>query len=558
LCALPVILTIFAFALNAGVAAAEEPVLEPSGEVSASSASTELPAELPHDFLVSDTQNYREKFLAKSIGHFRQIAGADLILTVKEAATHKLYQAAKIRAKRIAYFLKFDLNGDFKVTRDELANSIFLDSGFSIIAKRQVPSLMTTDSDLNGQISMEEMSNSAMFSKRSWGIPKINADNYLAIDPNKDGNLSIDELEKYLIKNFARWDTNGNHTIDLAERTLLTNQVAKAQRQNYKLVRQTIITKQCVLPKPKTMKIIYIGAAYAGRISTATVAGQDKKTETTNIYVEPGTEPIYVVAASLVPMIWNVTGATKRIERFVITSSVPTVDYAGGGVVGLKKEQVHIPLSGACPQVATGISPLKIKNVTEQYLKILGVKFSAKFMHKTMPFLALPSGKSTSSPYDTVSGETTTDSRFNLNQMDGSLDKTVPQNISPAQKHYYYSHLNKFHRDQPYGVGEIDPTTVIANGSVEHYKVLPGLAGILQLIREGRIEVRNWRVYYVKKEIPQFPAGLNGGNSVAFVFAKGIAAPKGNAGHSCVFMEETGKPHPDMDPHNCSRFNLTK
>ena len=96
--------------------------------------------------------------------------------------------------------------------------------------------------------------------------------------------------------------------------------------------------------------------------------------------------------------------------------------------------------------------------------------------------------------------------------------------------------LLRFH---PEGVQEIDPRTVVASAPVERYVVLPEEAGLSQLEQEGAITRTSPQEFLVHKHI-QFPAGLNGAHPVMFRIRKGVPAPHGDPGHSCVTLEETG------------------
>lgn len=100
---------------------------------------------------------------------------------------------------------------------------------------------------------------------------------------------------------------------------------------------------------------------------------------------------------------------------------------------------------------------------------------------------------------------------------------------------------SEFRRFNPGGVADIQADQVLAPGLVEDYVVLPGHAGLLQLMNEGRIERLLDGIYLIKKPIARFPAGLTGSGSVTFMLGKGVPMPAGSSGHSCVLSEETGK-----------------
>jgi hypothetical protein len=94
-------------------------------------------------------------------------------------------------------------------------------------------------------------------------------------------------------------------------------------------------------------------------------------------------------------------------------------------------------------------------------------------------------------------------------------------------------------RFYPGGVIEIDAATVVASMPAARYEVLPNQAGLLQLVQAGAL-ARNGRGEYLIKQKIRFPAELNGAHSVRFLLLRGVPAPDGDPGHSCVIVEETG------------------
>jgi hypothetical protein len=92
--------------------------------------------------------------------------------------------------------------------------------------------------------------------------------------------------------------------------------------------------------------------------------------------------------------------------------------------------------------------------------------------------------------------------------------------------------LNRF----PAGVARIDASQVIGEITARPYEVLPGVAGLDQLVREGAIEHKGWDTYYIKKAI-RLPGDLD---MAEFVVLKGVPEPTGTKGMVCVVSQETG------------------
>ena len=103
----------------------------------------------------------------------------------------------------------------------------------------------------------------------------------------------------------------------------------------------------CVMPKASdAAKVVLFGAYQVEAISSATIGFQDVAVGVGNVTVEPGNEPLYLVLVSFRPTIWRFYGATERIERLVLTSTM-----TGGGSSSAKDK----PLVGA-----TGIAAERI------------------------------------------------------------------------------------------------------------------------------------------------------------------------------------------------------
>jgi hypothetical protein len=83
------------------------------------------------------------------------------------------------------------------------------------------------------------------------------------------------------------------------------------------------------------------------------------------------------------------------------------------------------------------------------------------------------------------------------------------------------------------GAGAGEPASV-AGARAEAYQVLPGYAGLAQLVGRGSLQVMDNGDFRVRSAIPRYPAGLTGAHAVRFQLAQGVSAPTGAPGHSCV------------------------
>ena len=101
------------------------------------------------------------------------------------------------------------------------------------------------------------------------------------------------------------------------------------------------------MPKPSAAaKVVLIGSDETTAVSTVTIGSQDVAVGVGTITVEPGTEPIYLVVTSYRPTIWRLYGAVARIERLVLTSTMPApakdvpADKPLVGATGVPAERV--------------------------------------------------------------------------------------------------------------------------------------------------------------------------------------------------------------------------
>jgi hypothetical protein len=93
-----------------------------------------------------------------------------------------------------------------------------------------------------------------------------------------------------------------------------------------------------------------------------------------------------------------------------------------------------------------------------------------------------------------------------------------------------------FARNEPAGVVRIDAAAVVANRPAVAYEVLPGAAGLIQLMESGAIEKNRQGEFLIKRKI-RWPARLPDGK---FLILKGVPMPDGDPRGSRVASEDTG------------------
>ncbi len=242
--------------------------------------------------------------------------------------------------------------------------------------------------------------------------------------------------------------------------------------------------------------LILLGAYDGSAMSNVTILGQDKETTAEEIFIGEGAEPIYLVITSFDNMIWRVSGATARIRKVVLSSASGRKNgIVGSGVTGVHQSKVSF---------------LRNPENCIQYFR----KRDSDEAEQAKGILRSITGR-------------------NPDQIIGT------ETLNFAKSNGLYGDIIGRSRAQ---LIEFDPADVVSETSAELYEVLPGEAGLSQLIREGkieRVEPKRYRddEFFINEKI-RFPTGLYGANSVTFYISEDVPRPIGRPGHSTVCSVE--------------------
>lgn len=475
------------------------------GSAHAQAGNGDIP--LVPSILIQGIASYREAYIAQLFQPFRQAAGPDQILTSEDVEREKARAVAQRRASFITMFFSADIDSDNRLTGDELG---------SRLQPSDIPRLKLEawDGNRDGTVTLDEALAYAKSQAEMDPIPgrNLQLQALLELDPNKDGKLTAAELEQLGRAAFAAYDMDGDGFLSASETANLGRDRSKAM--NELNLRQQIGT--CNFPKVGANEKLYVIGSYeAGTLSTVSVVGQDKETETAEINIEDGDGQIYIAASSYTPMIWRVTGHVERISRFAASAG------GGVGVVGVPKDKLVLVGKGEClPRLRDG--NIDVQPSFRGIAASLGKPVDGLFQAYTVPKVTLPSDAISPTAWDpNKESKKRPSMTFSL----GGLKPTDGDTLASLQ------------RFSPGGVVVIDPATVIASGIAEKYQVLPQEAGLLQLLQDGSLSKRGRSGYVIEKPIPRFPAGLAGSHSVRFFLADGVPRPAGNPGHSSVTAE---------------------
>lgn len=286
----------------------------------------------------------------------------------------------------------------------------------------------------------------------------------------------------------------------------------------------------CGLPAPSARAQIALLSAYEGQaLSSVTIGSQDIEVRTASVTIAPGDQPLYVVITSFRPVIWRFTGATNRVERAVLISkqNMPDGINAEGsnlaGATGLPASRVFFPSRPGClryfkdaPSVSSTLASGRIRSETGRMPDIVAARYGVSSF-------TLPSGEIQSASAD----------MFKI------MSALVSRTFMPLRGQSHNDLDYEVERFYPGGVVSLDADSVVASATPSPYMVLPGKAGLQQLVKQGALEYHGGD-FFIRRKI-RFPAELTGAIAVNFVLGKGVPQPDGDPGHSCIVSEATGE-----------------
>ena len=261
--------------------------------------------------------------------------------------------------------------------------------------------------------------------------------------------------------------------------------------------------KNCNLMQPsRGAKIVRLSAYEGEQLSNISLAGQDEETTTSEIRIEPGKEPLFIIASSYEAQIWRFTGAVGRIEHVILSAwQKNPFGQPAAGLTGTGKTKLSVTtpdcIGGYYKPADNGIIEKEFgrqPDVSASVYGLAGMSVPSKAEYKLKP----------SRP--------------------ASLASTSGRNVEGAWK--------AFTRFTPAGVFQFNPAEVVVKGKAERYEVLPHQAGLVQLLLSGAIQASG-DGYIVRKPM-RFPGSMGGAHSTTFIVPVGVPMPTGSRSHNCV------------------------
>ncbi len=406
---------------------------------------------------------------------------------------------------------------------------------------------MAADVDHDGRITYEEAMKFAdptpQDASRLDRISSL-ARQFLQFAPEGKKAVALSDVETAAVEFFRKADTDTDGVISDAELKAVRLQMQAALRaaappaqnraEERGLLPRENMTTLCPMPKPSdAAKLVLVGTNESEALSNVAIGSQDVAVGVGNIAVEPGNEPIYLVVTSFRPTIWRLYGATERIERLVLTSTMPAPTKALPankplvGAVGLPADRITFLEQTKCVGHFTALNTRQASFAAIAVRIDTGRDVGTSAGLYSLSDVSVPSG----AVHGSTHGKLVIVSKGPV-----TIRGDDPNIILENDRSGIDIDLKRFY---PGGVVELDPARVVASMPVERYDVLPGRAGLAQLVKAGKLEVKDGE-FLIKQKI-RFPAGLTETDAMNFRLLRGVPKPDGNPGDSKVIFDETGE-----------------
>jgi len=267
----------------------------------------EAPGDVPDILLARlNTGAVREQFVAQQLGTLRAFDRNNDGLDRDDVTLAGEMARAQARANSVGEMLAQDLNGDFKVTREEMLRVAQGDPQSRI--RHAKASLERFDTNGDGVITLAEAAAGA----RDVGSDR-DGSALLAIDPNRDGRLTVVELQAEAERTFDSVDRNGDRRISAEEYAVVADRIRE--------INMLQSAPACAMPEvPAGARLLVYGGYDSNALSSASIGGSGEETGLVDVRIEAGSEPLYLVLTSYESLVWRFSGATGRVAHVVVSS----------------------------------------------------------------------------------------------------------------------------------------------------------------------------------------------------------------------------------------------
>lgn len=369
----------------------------------------------------------------------------------------------------------------------------------------------------------------------------------LEADANNDGILAFDEIVAAIDEKIPAlkdsgdnastlfaFDIDGDGVVTQKEIVDRVNEIADNPPDSRSAAPASAGSKsadnRCEFPTvPPEAELVFLSGRGGAMVSNIAVGGLESTSSLARLVVEEGEKPLFVIASSFDPVVWSFEGATDRVIGFFARPGQQG-NPPGIGVVGLDREKVSFLSDLRCMNYIT--------SSTDGKARIAVAKLATETRHNVDHVIVGPRVGDVHIP----SGEKVETARDRVAALRKHLDEVYPPQSTvlpgPEAREIYEQIKRAMVEMEDEKWPKVDVGAVVAPGPVAEYAVLPGKAGLEQLVKSGAVTLTSDDYYIVEKDIPGFPAGLHGSDAVRFIIAKGVKMPAGDPGHSKVFVED--------------------
>lgn len=449
----------------------------------------------------------------------------DGVATVEAIRIFRLRNDAHNRSRALSQFLRFDLDGDGQIDKDEIASlSPYLPANQR---SELTLAIVENDKDADGELSAQEISAAAnnVVSIKNNLRRSDQFEAIMSFDLDQDGQVTLPEIAKVI----ASVDTSA-----------VASTRSTIRRDNTPAV-------LCKIPKPAdNAEVVFLSGYEGDTLTTLAVSGQNKPTTVGTVTIHSGDKPLYIFATAYSSIVWQFKGDTDRIQQVIVQARAANGN-AGAAVAGVPGDKVKFTQIGTCLDGSITKRNAKEDAKIEGLANWLGREFDHIVVNYKIAGFQVPPGVEASveaflkRPYENPISFSLGERSYQLTSKGMSVQGTGTPEATHSNAPSMSVPMRSMMRFHPGGILPLEPDEVYSPTKVQHYTVLPQEAGIVQLVAEGSLVPESQNTYRIVKPISHFPSGLAGSHAVRFVLAKGVPMPAGSPGHSSVFSEETGK-----------------
>lgn len=478
----------------------------------------------------------------------------------REIAT--LADAASQASRDLVRLVAYDLDGDGRITTSEILASRYWENrtlaGFSGRPGRRPPPVEAADLNRDCVVTVAE---AWQWARRNIGKWRADPLPPMSLDADGDGLITQAEYQAAVDRLLARLDLDGDGAVSEAEVKAWQAEgnarfARRSEADRIEHARLAFEASQYPLGlsenRPQAdlpghaagARLLHVRAGGNSSLSTVSIGSDDVVVGVSALDVEPGAEPLVIVATSRLPTIWKITGTVERVRLFVakleVEDDAETPPHVG--VVGVPRERVIIPRQQGC--AADGIS--RGGPITSDDLSVLLDRQPERTLYQWNVVTGVPSG---------------------VGRTSAALS-TSRASPAPGDAAVLWREATKA---WPAGVVEVAADQVVAELPVQAYQVLPQNAGLAQLVAEGALTVSGYQrvrhfsggpsvygeitfiggspgeeymlpsAFRINRKI-RFPADVKNSAARRFVRGSNIPAPEGDGGEWIMLQEDAGSP----------------